>query len=116
MGQTEDSRRLWGSKTGPRRIFEGVFPRQIFDGRGTLRTPGDHATVGDLNIYILSRREQLTWGPSTLRPANGHGMCPYKMSQMRSAMLLTDLIFLVEHVRPPRLDLRNAEIEVISRK
>jgi hypothetical protein len=28
-------------------------------------------------------------------------------------MLPTDLIFLVEHVRPPRLDLRNAEIEVI---
>ena len=28
-------------------------------------------------------------------------------------MLLSDLIFLVEHVRPPRLDLRNAEIEVI---
>ena len=29
-------------------------------------------------------------------------------------MLPTDLIFLVEHVRPPRLDLRNAEIETIS--
>ena len=28
-------------------------------------------------------------------------------------MLLSDLIFLVEHVRPPRLDLRNAEIEVV---
>jgi hypothetical protein len=28
-------------------------------------------------------------------------------------MLPTDLMGLVEHVRPPRLDLRNAEIEVI---
>ena len=28
-------------------------------------------------------------------------------------MLSTDLMGLVEHVRPPRLDLRNAEIEVI---
>ena len=29
-------------------------------------------------------------------------------------MLSTDLMGLVEHVRPPRLDLRNAEIETIS--
>ena len=107
---------LSGSITGPRQNFEGSFPRQIFDRRSTLRTPGDHATVGDLNIYILSRREQLTWGPSTLRPANGHERCPRKTSKVEFAMLPSYVMGLVEHVRPPRLDLRNAEIEVISRK